>query len=70
MNLAQRVCQLCLEVFLDHWPFFIVLLVLSVFTSQWYESYFRINRETYNVDLMKRYMYLEMRRRYAPNKNI
>lgn len=70
MPLGQRVTAILFEYFLNHWPFFVILAVMSVFCSQWYEDYYRINRETDHVDLMKRYLWLKMRRRYGPDKKV
>lgn len=68
MSLGQQVIQWCIMYFLNHWTFFVILAIILVFGFKWYFDYFRINSDTDNVDIMGRYLYVQMRKRYAKSR--
>ena len=63
-SLGQRVIAATISFSLNHLFLLVILAVVVVFGSQWYIEYIRVNRKTDDVDLMKRYIYLQMRRKY------
>jgi hypothetical protein len=56
----QYVCAFCL----DHSMGLVVLSLGIWFSFDFYRKYVRVNEDTYNVDLMYRYMWLKLDRRY------
>lgn len=63
-TLGQRVIVTLINFGLNNWSFFVILAVLVVFGFQWYHNNIKVNRHTDNMDLMKRYTNLQLRRRY------
>lgn len=61
MSLGQMVFQNLWLLLLNNWP----LLISLILAVDLYMRYFYINRNTDNVDLMCRYLYLKMERRYG-----
>lgn len=68
MALGQLVINTLINLFLNNWAFFVIIGTMMVVCSQWYEDYFRTNRNTDNIDLMKRYLDIKIRRRYRGSR--
>lgn len=64
MSLGQRVGEWLENYLADHSMLFILLICLMVAAANVYYRLFHVNRKTDNVDLMKSYTDLQMRRRY------
>jgi hypothetical protein len=63
-TLAQKTC-LAIETFIiNHVMIFIVLGLLYIIVIDFYNRYFRINRNTDHIDLMREYNNLQLRRKY------
>jgi hypothetical protein len=68
MALGQLVINTLINLFLNNWAFFVIIGTMMIVCSQWYEDYFRTNRNTDNIDLMKRYLDIKIRRRYRGSR--
>lgn len=62
--LGQKI-GLIIETFIvDHAFFFIVLGLLFAFAMDYYHRYLKVIKDTDHIDLIKRYVKLQMLRRY------
>jgi len=64
VNLGQDIINWIVACCLDLALLFIGLLSLSVIVLDFYNRYVKVNRNTDDIDLMSRYVELQMRRRY------
>ena len=63
-SLGQKVLLAIEKFVIDHIMFFFILGLLIIIIADFYNRYLRINRNTDNVDLMKEYNNLQLRRKY------
>lgn len=64
MSLGQKLLDMGWMFFLNHGVMIIGLSLLVIFCLDFYERNVRIKEDTHNVDLMHRYLWLRMHRRY------
>lgn len=64
MTFGQVVIQAVLKFVIANSFYLVVLFLLGVFGLEFYNRFYRINRDTDNVDLMDRWVRLQLYRRY------
>lgn len=64
MTLGQRVSAICQQFFLDNVFIIILMIGLTFLVVDLYNRFWRVVKQTDDVDLMARYVWLQMYRRY------
>lgn len=69
MDPKQDFLQLIWSLCLDYSTLLVGFVVLVIIGLDFYTRYVKVNRDTHNVDMMNRYMWLQLHRRYY-DKNL
>lgn len=69
MSLGQYLTQLTIQFILSNLFLFVLFLSIVILGNNIYYNLLRTNKETDNVDLMARYLWLKMARRYNGNRH-
>lgn len=64
MTLGQRVMAVCHQFFLDNVFLIILMIGLTFLVVDFYNRFLRVIKQTDDVDMMARYVWLQMYRRY------
>lgn len=59
-----------LEFLLNNSIWLMGIVLLLIFVIDFYETHVKVNEDTHNVDLMNRYLWLQLHRRYRRGKEI
>lgn len=63
-TLGQRIGLAIETVIMNHAMLFLLIFLLCVVAADFYYRFWRVNRDTDHVDLMKEYSNLQLRRKY------
>ncbi len=67
MALGQILIKSFFTICLNYGTILVGLVVIMIFCIDFYDHNVKVNEDTDNVDLMQRYMWLQMHRRYRAN---
>lgn len=68
MNLGQRALEAMEQIFLDHMFIFVGMMILTLFVVDYYSRFLKVVRKTDHVDLVERYVWIRLYRRYKGNR--
>jgi len=64
MPMGQILLKMFYTYCLEHGVTLVFLFLIGFFALDFYKKYIKVNTDTDNVDLMQRYLWLQMHRRY------
>lgn len=64
VSLGQRILLALEEFVVNHMLILFIIALVAIIVGDFYARFIRINRDTNHINLMKRYIYLQMRRKY------
>jgi hypothetical protein len=64
MPMGQILLKMFYTYCFEHGVTLVFLFLIGFFTFDFYKRYVKVNTDTDNVDLMQRYLWLQMHRRY------
>jgi hypothetical protein len=69
MTFGQKVTQAVHQMVLDNLFIIILMIVFSLLVVDYYNRFLKIVKKTDHVDLVERYLWLQMYRRYQKGRN-
>ncbi len=66
-SLAQKTCDMVANFLVDHSFVFLMICLFIVFCADFYYRFLQVVKNNDSVDLMYRYTWLQLRRRYGKN---